>query len=253
MVLRTLVVLPTLLLCLVESGSADRPGTRPLRVLFVGNSYTRFHNLPQVLSSMAGSAQPRVSLEAIQLAFDSYTLERHWEEGQALRMIRAGHWDLVVLQGHSLQPIRHPKQLHTLARKLDAEITQTGARTVFFMTWAHRDKPGMLTGVAQTYTSIAAELNATVAPVGLAWQRALQEHPTMALHTADNSHPAPHGTYLTACVLYASITGRNPLGLSTGGLTQVSPEDARFLQRIAWQTVTEYQNSRRLQISHDGL
>ena len=241
MVIRAVVGCLALWCWLANTVYAEDPTPRSLRVLFVGNSYTHYNNLSQVLSVMAASARPAFRLETAHYARDSYTLERHWEEGQALQAIRDRHWDIVVLQGHSLQSIRNPKQLFTYARKLNAEIKKSGARTVFFMTWAHRDKPQMLIGVVQAYSSIAAELDATMAPVGLAWQRALQERPSLALHTPDHSHPLPTGTYLTACVFYATLTGGSPLGLSTGGLAQVTPADARFLQRIAWETVTHYQ------------
>ena len=200
-VISTVGWLLALLPCLVNTGYAEPPAARPLRVLFVGNSYTRYHNLSQVLAVMAASARPAFPLETVQSAFDSYTLERHWEEGKTTRAIRDGHWDIVVLQGHSLQPVRNPKRMHTSARKLDAEIKQRGARTVFFMTWAHQDKPEMLAGVVQTYNTIAAELGATVAPVGLAWQRALQERPCAdAVHTRPLTSLAqrhlPHGLCL---------------------------------------------------------
>ena len=240
-VIRTVGGLLTLLLCLVDTISAEPSATRPLRVLFVGNSYTRYHNLSQVLSVMAASARPAFPLETSQYAFDSYTLERHWEDGQTMQAIRNGRWDHVVLQGHSLQPVRNPRRLSTFAQKLDAEIRKIGAHTLFFMTWAHQDKPTMLTDVVQTYNTVAAELDARVAPVGLAWQRALQERPALTLHAPDHSHPLPSGTYLTACVFYATLTGNTPLGLSTGGLQHVPPEDIPFLQRIAWETVTHYQ------------
>lgn len=64
----------------------------------------------------------------------SGTLERHWEGGQALRAIRDGQWDMVVLQGHSLQPVHNPGQLYTYTQKLDAEIKKIGAYTVLCMT-----------------------------------------------------------------------------------------------------------------------
>jgi hypothetical protein len=240
-VIGAVVGLLALWFCLASTVYAEDPTPRALRVLFIGNSYTHYNSLPQVLSVMAASARPALRLETAQYARDSYTLERHWEGGQALRAIHDARWDIVVLQGHSLQSIRNPQQLFTYARKLNGEIKKSGAHTVFFMTWAHRDKPQMLAGVVQAYSTIAAELDAAMAPVGLAWQRALQERPSLALHTSDHSHPLPTGTYLTACVFYATLTGRSPLGLSTGGLTQVTPEEAHFLQRIAWETVTRYQ------------
>jgi hypothetical protein len=55
----------------------------------------------------------------------------------------------------------------------------------------------------------------------------------------DLVHASWQGAYLAAAVIYATIFGRSPEGLDyTFG---VSEEDAAFLQRIAWQTVTDWQ------------
>lgn len=243
------VILGLLVLSLSPSVTsfADRPAAHLLRVLFVGNSYTYFNNLPQALSAMAASAQPPLTLETGQSAFARYTLEGHSQDDRTLKAIRTGGWDVVVLQEQSTRPVLDPAQMHAFARKLDTEIRQTGARTLFFMTWARRDKPEMIEGLAQAYEAIGAELGAVVAPVGLAWHRSLQERPRLALHEPDQSHPLPHGTYLTACVLYATLTGQNPQGLSNGGLEQLTPDEAHFLQRIAWETVRGYHTSAKTQ------
>jgi hypothetical protein len=46
------------------------------------------------------------------------------------------------------------------------------------------------------------------------------------------------GTYLAACTFYAALHRQNPEGLSyTAGL---DPDDAAFLQRVAWDTVEAY-------------
>ena len=45
------------------------------------------------------------------------------------------------------------------------------------------------------------------------------------------AHPTTAGTYLAACVFYATLVGRTPVGLgATGGL---SPADAAALQAVA--------------------
>jgi hypothetical protein len=68
------------------------------------------------------------------------------------------------------------------------------------------------------------------------------------------------GTYLTLCVLYATLFDRSPVGLTyrmadVGPADeaywywhlnmekdwQLSADDAAFLQRIAWETAQEYQ------------
>src|SRR5262249_46570037 len=94
------------------------------------------------------------------------------------------------------------------------------------------------------------------APVGLAWQAALKARPDFALHVADKSHPNPAGSYLAACVFYATIYGQSPKGLSAhitgtivdhtgkigdaqGELVNLSKEDSAFLQKVAWQTTRQ--------------
>jgi hypothetical protein len=68
----------------------------------------------------------------------------------------------------------------------------------------------MRTRVGAAYRSVASELSAGIAPVGLAWHTALRDDPRLRLYRPDGSHPSWTGTYLTALVLYGSITGGNP-------------------------------------------
>lgn len=217
----------------------------PVRVLFIGNSYTAINDLPALTARLAASAQPPRTLETEFAGEGGATLKRHWEAGRALASIRKGGFDYVVLQDQGtlgpsddFRSINDPALFHTYARLFDAEIRKSGAKTLFFLTWARQDSPenqALLTGA---YRSIANELNALIAPVGVAWQRALKKRPDVVLHHADRSHPGPAGSYLAAAVFYAVLFSRSPEGLSRADLVA---EDAAFLQRIAWQTVTDPQ------------
>lgn len=81
-------------------------------------------------------------------------------------------------------------------------------------------------------------------------RRSLRERPGLNLYAPDEMHPSWAGTYLEGCVLYATIFGRSPIGLThrisdtTTGDWQISEEDAADLQRIAWETVQDYQARR---------
>jgi len=78
-----------------------------------------------------------------------------------------------------------------------------------------------------------------VAPVGVAMENARAERPDIVFIDTDEVHATWEGTYLAAATIYATIFQRSPEGLSyTFG---VSEENAAFLQRIAWQTVTAWQ------------
>jgi len=208
----------------------------PLRVLFIGNSYIYFNGLPKVLTNMTRTAKPKVNIKTVDLSKGGYTLEKHLNAKNTLNIIQKRRFDIVILQEQSLRPISDKKKMHEAIRKLDIEIKKTKAKTVLFMTWARAHYPKMIEPLAKAYMEIGKELNVEVAPIGLAWQKALQKHPNLSLHNSDKSHPNQRGTYLAACVLYATLTGKSPIGLSTGGLKEITNEQASLLQQIAWET-----------------
>jgi len=217
---------------------------KPLRVLFIGNSYTFFNGgLGTLVQSLAAAAKGGRPLEFVEVTKGGQTLEGHWNEGKALAQIRKGGWDYVVLQEHSLRPLLDRDKMYTYAKKFDAEIRKVGAKTVFFETWARKNRPEMQSGLDLAYSGIAKEVTATLAPAGLAWQAALKDRPGFALHIGDLSHPTPAGSYLNACVIYETLFGRSPEGLprtirNAAGkvLVDLTDGDAKLLQHAAYET-----------------
>jgi hypothetical protein len=217
---------------------------KPLRVLFIGNSYTFFNGgLGTIVQQLALSAKHGRPLDFVEITKGGQTLEGHWKEGKALAAIRRGGWDVVVLQEHSLRPIEAREKMWQYARMFDQEIKKTGARTIFYETWARQNRPEMLGGVRAAYEGIARELKAAVAPAGVAWDAVLKANPTLGLHIRDLSHPSPAGSYLNACVFYQVLFEKSPEGLTrkiqtaAGKLLFELPEsEALLLQRTAAQT-----------------
>jgi len=93
--------------------------------------------------------------------------------------------------------------------------------------------------------AIGHPLGARVAPVGLAWKRALEIRPDFPLHSPDKVHPSFHGTYLTACVLVAVYWGEVLRGVSNGGMKAIAADQKGFLQSVAWESVIAHQGERR--------
>jgi hypothetical protein len=77
--------------------------------------------------------------------------------------------------------------------------------------------------------------------VGLAWKEAFRRLPGIILHDKDGSHPAPLGTYLGACVFYATLFGASPAGLPADASLRGEQDPARIstLQEIAWSVVAK--------------
>jgi hypothetical protein len=199
----------------------------PERVLFIGNSFTFYNG--GIDAQLKGLA-PTVTTGAI--VAGGYTLQNHWNAGGAVREIRSGHWDHVVLQEQSQTPVIAGALFARYAAAFDTEIRAAGGKTVLLMTWQRPDsvRYRVTTAyLAAAYTQTGASIGAEVAPAGLAFAAALWERPGLILNNEDG-HPTPAGTYLAACVLYGTIYGRSPVGNPFG---PASAGERAFLQRVA--------------------
>lgn len=265
----------SLLLILVlalATASSPQASDAPIRILFIGNSYTYVNNLPAMLSRLAESSRPVRMLHGEFAGVGGGTLMSHWRGGRAVEMIRGGAWDYVVLQEQSMlagsrvngRPIMGDPEtsgFYEAARLFDAEIKKSGARTVFYLTWARKTRPEMQARLNDAYVRIARELNALLVPAGPAWQRARQQHPGIELYVEDGSHPSSAGTFLAAAVFYATLFGDKPDsglkefrgpawdGAVQGFVATKSVPIAKFdrrlikqLESVAWETASKFQH-----------
>ena len=153
-------------------------------------------------------------------------------------------FDAVVLQENSQGPI-HPelsKRFQKYAAIHCKDIREAGSEPLIMMTWAYAGRPEMTGQLANATIAVANENRAMVVPVGLAFANALKGRPELKLVVADNRHPTPAGTYLEGCVLFATLSGKSPVGSKCTGVgeARVTQGDARYLQEVAWQTVKDF-------------
>jgi len=208
------------------------------KILFVGNSLTFWNSgLQYYIARLADSADLPLIVKAYSVVEPGATLETMWKQTGARGMIEKNNYDVVILQ--DALPNTNVEMFHTYAREFIEEIRDAGAEPVLFMTWARKELT--TEEIAQAYLDIATELDVAVAPVGLAWQRAMEERPELDMYDTDKIHPSIHGSYLTVNVMYATIFGESPVGLSylPLGNPGVTEEEAAFLQRIAWEMAQE--------------
>ena len=227
------------------SESVDDAATPPANVLFVGNSFTYYnnslHNHYRRLVAASGFSADSPSRARI-LTISGGRLPEH---AAGLRQrLDEEDWDVVVMQGHSLGPTSEDaaEEFRTSARNYAKLVRDDGAEPVFFMTWAYTGKPEMTEPLDRAYSAIGRELQARVVPVGLAFAAVSSERPELSLRIDDARHPTLAGTYLAACMFFAVLHNQSPEGLSyTAGL---EPDDASYLQRVAWRVANEYRERR---------
>jgi hypothetical protein len=260
-----------LVLALGLAAQAAPPAPQPLRVLFVGNSYTYFHNAPEIFATLARAAHPGREVRTDMVVAGGETLLGLWERSPARAALREGKWDYVVLQDQSRLGeglwngsfvINAPRLLRWGAGLFDADIRRAGARTVLLQHWARRNQAQDQPALDHAFDYVARDVGALLAPVGLTWQRARQAHPTIELYASDGSHPAPAGSYLIACVLLftlvpeaesaelpVTITGHavSPAGVVDGKsdstLVALPLEQGKALQAVARSITGEVRKS----------
>jgi len=206
-----------------------------VHVLFIGNSFTYYHDLPKMIAELAKAGKQRPMRHERETP-GGCTLEKHWKDGKALAKIQSRKWDFVVLQDHSTAALLKKDSMFDHGKKFDAEIKKQGAKTLLYMTWALQNKPDDQATISKGYLDLSKELKAQIAPVGNAWEAALKADKKLVLHEKDKKHPNATGTYLAACVFYATIYGKSPEGLP-GSIGKLADDEARSLQAIAWMSV----------------
>lgn len=233
--------------CFTLSAQSDS-----LKVLFIGNSYTYFWNLPHQINALAASKN--IPLSCDQSTNGGVNLGHHWNSERNLEsksMIRSSRYNHVVLQDHSLRAFLEPDSLYKYGNLLGDEIKRSNAQSYIYLTWARKDNPLMQMKNNQAYIQLANQIGAKVVPVGPAWEKSRMLRPELELYDPDGSHPSAIGAYLSACVFYAVFTGESPIGLTSrltardkdGGylfLNVLPMVDALFLQQVAWEVTQLY-------------
>ena len=217
------------------------PGDGCIRVLFIGNSYTHVNDLPGMFSELARSGGHEVETDALDEG--GATLGDHQTRAETGAKLAEKHWDDVILQEQSQIPSvasSRDQQMYPAARQLVQRIRVQGSKPLLYLTWARQvgwpengmaDFAAMQREITSAYLTLGTELRTPVVPAGVAWQQVVDAQPNAGMWQPDGSHPTVKGTYLVACVFYASLFRQSPVGLSYH--SDVSDTDAGALQATA--------------------
>ena len=194
-------------------------GKAPIKVLFIGNSYTYRNHMPRMFMKIAKANGKDVEVNWCVKGKTSFY--RHSLREKVYRAINWKQWDYVILQGSSRDMLKdssiyYEKTLPGL-NKIVASIKRNNSKTklVFFMTWAY--KKGypkfdysnthykMIRRISSKYMSLASDYDALLTPVGLVFEKLYFKHQIKTLYKPDNSHPSPLGSYAAACSFYSII------------------------------------------------
>jgi hypothetical protein len=225
--------------------------------LFIGNSFFYYNNsLHGHLGQLLASATPKRSLRSVSATISASGLGWHDVESYFRPNAVSSYsftpdnrivmnkfdrlFDVAIMMDCSQCPV-HPTfapQFHEFAKKHSDTVRKHGGKPVFFMSWAYADAPEMTSALAEAYTQAGNANDALVIPAGLAFARSIAQRPQLNLYAQDKRHPSMLGTYLSTVTVYAALYKTSPVGLPyTAGIDEPT---ARFLQTVAWETVSDY-------------
>jgi hypothetical protein len=196
---------------------AQKPAAR---LLFIGNSLTLANDLPATVASLARAAGRPATCDVV--AFYNFSLEDHWQQGEARKAIATGGWSVVVLQqGPSALP-ESQALLRDFTARFDAEIRRVGARTALFMVWPAASRKQDFDGVSRSYAAAAADVGGLMIPAGDAWRAAWKRDAALGLYGPDGFHPSPMGSYLAALTIVSRVFSVSPIGLPAPGIPRAA-------------------------------
>lgn len=140
----------------------------------------------------------------------------------AQAVVREGGWDVVFLHSYSLAPSNDTDAFIRYGKKLDRLIKRSGARTIFYQTWAYPADNALTTEVETAilgnYEKLAEQTGASLSKVGRAFQDVRLNHGGNAawpngLFFTDSKHPSSFGTYLAGALHYATAYRKSPVPL----------------------------------------
>ena len=225
-----------------------------MNILFIGNSYTYFSDLPALFASLCRANGQEVRVDSVTCGgrrlyenLNEFCNDFNPDDGYSKKiseLVEEVEYDVLFLQEQSCLPILNPQMFFAGVVGLSTVI---GAwRTILYATWGRADGSDTLThygwtrqsmteGLYASYCQAAEIAHAEVSPVGLCFAAIVEAHPEIDLYDPDKSHPSYAGTCVAALCHYKTLFGEMPADLSAFALDS---EVAAKLAAVVDATVT---------------
>jgi len=247
------VILVSLLFCISNSfsqNSNDQSAINPMKILFIGNSYTHYNNMPELFGKLAKSK--KVKIDVVMNAKSNHTFKMHCQRPEMFETIRSEKWDYVVLQGFSRE-LMHDKEVIDTAtipyfnRIVDSVYSNHSCTNILlYMTWGYKNGfisendtltyDDMSNRIQRGYEYLSDLNKLSIVPIGQIWKSFRKNYPSVEIYQEDGQHPNILGSYLIASGFYSSIFKSNPSG---GFYPKIDSSTANKIQSTAYKYISK--------------
>ena len=226
-----------------------------MNILFIGNSYTYFSDLPALFFSLCAANGHDVRVDSVTCGgrrlhenLNAFCNDFNPDDDYSKKiseLVEENEYDVLFLQEQSCLPIVEPQMF--LAGVVGLSTVIGAWRTILYATWGRADgsdtlshygwtRESMTKGLYDAYCQAAEIAHAEVSPVGLCFAKIVESHPEIDLYDPDKSHPSYAGTCVAALSHYKTVFGEMPSDLSAlkleGGVAKVLAETVDGIVKV---------------------
>ena len=195
-----------------------------MKILFIGNSYTFYNDLPKLLQALATENGHAVEYcEVLCGGRHLYDYLDRLDEYKAKldSIVETDSFDYAILQDHSVGAMIAPERFHDAVKRMKEKFGNRVNRIVLYETWGRKEgsetlaqygwtRLGMTETIAREYRLCGENNGCAVSPVGECFARVMELTDAIDLYNPDLTHPSYEGSCLAAIMHYAKIFGELP-------------------------------------------
>ena len=223
--------------------------TNQIRILIIGNSLVRRNHSAAMLEKMLKISDYTPYVETVLKSGASMRRFTHKDNLQGRRvyqLLKNQNWDYVILQDSLKTVFSRKKKMKPHVEALKEMAEASGAKIALFLPWAPQEghlfyskkhfpsnEEEFYSKTAEKYAKLQKEFQTLLIPSGRAFHELQKTYPGIDPYCWDLRHPSLEGSYLSACCMYMTITGKSPQKLTYHA--GISSGTAKKLQKIAYQ------------------
>ena len=216
-----------------------------MKILFIGNSYTYYNDLWDIVKSI-------YKTQGQDIKVDHYTIggatlkQLFFEDEESKNIIEDklnnNKYDYMFIQEQSVRPVIDTNLFIDAVVDINKICKEKNINLILYETWERKEGCFMLDEIKRTSTQMGKELigaytnaanivNCKVSHVGKAFHYINEHHKEIELYFEDKSHPSYEGSLLAAIVHYITLEQKAPI--FTTNIFKTTDETLKVLVEVA--------------------
>ena len=214
-----------------------------MKILFIGNSYTFFNDMPKLLEALAEENGKDGYIDSVTKGGRRLyeNLKEGDENGERIKaLVRENDFDALILQEQSFLAIVDYERFVGGIRDLVSLVK--AKRNILYATWGRKTgseklnelgltSEEMTNKLTEAYILAAKTVNAEISHVGKTFLKISKELPDLEIYNPDLSHPSYLGSAVAAICHYRTLFAEMPKKVES--LLLGSAEKPKLLSAIA--------------------